>query len=195
MVAAEIDGRRRLDAGDEPAGRLALGCGESAGDRALHDLEAFCREQYPRLLGMLGLYCADRDIAEELTQEVLARVCRHWPQLEGIDAPERWATRVAFNLAKSTFRSRSARGRVLERYGHSLSKGPARTDVDAILAVRAAVAGLPERQRRALILRYFADLPVAEVAWLMKCPEGTVKTLTFQAIASLRRSGLEVADG
>ena len=44
------------------------------------------------------------------------------------------------------------------------------------------------RQRTALIFRYFVDLPVQEVALLMECPEGTVKTLTSKAVASLRQS-------
>jgi RNA polymerase sigma-70 factor (ECF subfamily) len=158
------------------------------------DLDVFCREQYSRILGMLGLYCADRDLAEELTQETLARLCRHWSRLASTEDPERWVTRVAFNLAKSSFRSRTTRRRVIERYGHSLAESAERGDATGALAVRAAVAQLPERQRRALILRYFTDLPVSEVASLMNCPEGTVKTLTFQAIAQLRRAGLEVSD-
>jgi RNA polymerase sigma-70 factor (ECF subfamily) len=158
------------------------------------DLDLFCRNLYPQLVGMIGLYCADRDLAEELAQEALARACRHWSQVAALDAPEHWVTRVAFNLAKSTFRSRSVRRRVLERYGPSLDRAAGASDVDSVLAVRVAVAGLPERQRRALILRYFADLSVADVACLMKCPEGTVKTLTRQAIEGLRHAGLEASD-
>jgi RNA polymerase sigma factor (sigma-70 family) len=51
------------------------------------------------------------------------------------------------------------------------------------------VARLPRRQRAALVLRYFADLPVADVADLMGCSQGTVKALTHQAIAALRARG------
>lgn len=161
---------------------------------AARDLEAFCRDQYPRLLGMLGFYCGDRDLAEELTQETLARTCRDWPRLAKLATPERWVARVAFNLAKSAFRSRAVRGRVVERYGDRLNTDVDSGDVEGALAVRAAVAGLPERQRCALILRYFVDLSVAEVAEFMNCPEGTVKRLTFEAIVGLRRAGLEVTD-
>ena len=176
--------------------RASPGDAEDASGAWPRDLDGFCRAQYPRLLGMLGLYCADRDLAEELAQETLVRVCSHWGDLEASENPERWATRVAFNLAKSTFRSRSARRRVIERYGHSMTapRDGGRDDESEVLAVRTAVVRLPERQRRALVLRYFLDLSVAEVASLMRCPQGTVKTLTFQAIASLRRSGLEVSD-
>jgi RNA polymerase sigma factor (sigma-70 family) len=63
-------------------------------------------------------------------------------------------------------------------------------DTASALAVRHAVAQLPVRQRSALVLRYFADLSVAETADAMRCPEGTVKTLTRQAILALRDQGL-----
>jgi RNA polymerase sigma factor (sigma-70 family) len=63
-------------------------------------------------------------------------------------------------------------------------------DAADAIAVRDALDALPERQRGALVLRYFSDLPVAEVAAIMGCPEGTVKTLTARAIASLRKAGL-----
>jgi RNA polymerase sigma factor (sigma-70 family) len=166
----------------------------TVGSSDARDLDVFCRDLYPQLVGMIGLYCGDRDLAEEVAQEALARACRHWSRLAALDAPDHWVTRVAFNLAKSTFRSRSVRRRLLERYGPSLGKPAGISDVDTVLAVRVAVAGLPERQRRALILRYFVDLPVADVACLMKCPEGTVKTLTRQAIEGLRHAGLEASD-
>jgi RNA polymerase sigma-70 factor (ECF subfamily) len=176
------------DAGAAPVTNAA------SAKRAQWDLDAFCRDQYGRILGMLGLYCGDRDLAEELTQETLARACRDWPRLASSDGAERWLARVAFNLAKSSFRSRAARRRVIERYGPFLEDVTVDRDPASVLAVRAAVAALPERQRRAVILRYFADLPIAEVGLVMRCPQGTVKTLTFQAIAQLRRAGLEVDD-
>jgi RNA polymerase sigma factor (sigma-70 family) len=56
------------------------------------------------------------------------------------------------------------------------------------LALRTAVAALPERQRTALVLRFFADLPPKEVASVMGCQEGTVWALVHQAIDALRRA-------
>jgi RNA polymerase sigma-70 factor, ECF subfamily len=50
------------------------------------------------------------------------------------------------------------------------------------------VAALPRRQRTALVLRYYADLSVRDVAAAMECPEGTVKTLTHKAVVSLRQT-------
>jgi DNA-directed RNA polymerase specialized sigma24 family protein len=63
-------------------------------------------------------------------------------------------------------------------------------DVAAALALRTAVARLPDRQRAALVLRYFLDLPVRSVAEILRCPDGTVKTLTHRAISALRSQDL-----
>lgn len=158
-------------------------------------LVEFCRVQHPRLVGMLGLYCGDGDLAEELAQESLVRLCREWDQLPGADDAVRWVNRVAFNLAKSTFRTRAARRRITERFGAALAPHSYANDDDASLAVRSAVALLPQRQRRVVILRYFCDLSVRDVALQMNCQEGTVKSLTSLAITRLRSSGLEFSDG
>ena len=144
---------------------------------------------------MLGLYCGDGDLADELAQESLVRLCRHWDQLPSGEDAVRWVNRVAFNLAKSTFRTRATRRRITERFGAALGPHSSTGDDDASLAVRAAVARLPERERRVVILRYFCDLPVREVAIQMGCQEGTVKSLTSRAMTSLRSSGLEFSDG
>jgi RNA polymerase sigma factor (sigma-70 family) len=158
-------------------------------------LDAFCHREHRRLVGMLGLYCGDGDLAEDLAQEALARLVRQWPKLPSEADASRWLTRVALNLAKSSFRSRTTRRRILERYGASLVPGSvADHRVETALAVRAAVAQLPDRQRRVVILRYFCDLPVADVAALLGCPKGTVKSLTSLAVQRLRRAGLEFTD-
>jgi RNA polymerase sigma-70 factor (sigma-E family) len=155
------------------------------------DVDAFCRREWPRLVGALSLFTGDADLAEELAQETLARVCRDWRKVATLDAPGAWAHRVAINLARSHFRHRS----VVRRHASALVPTNTTDDADtaSALAVRQAVARLPVRPRTALVLRYFADLSVAETAEAMRCPEGTVKTLTRQAIRALRDDGL-VAD-
>lgn len=160
----------------------------------VRDVDGFCRAQHSRLVGMLGLYCGDGDLAEDLAQEALARLVRWWDRLPSDADAERWLTRVAFNLAKSSFRARATRRRVVATFGHTLVRSADPTDHDSVFAVRAAVAALPERERRVVILRYFSDLSVADTAAALECPEGTVKSLTHAALARLRGAGLEVTD-
>ena len=151
------------------------------------DVSAFCRREWPRLVGSLSLFTGDGDLAEELAQETLARVCRDWRKVSNLDAPGAWAHRVALNLARSHFRHRAVARRHDRRFAAAAFDDP---DSATVIAVRLAVARLPHRQRTALVLRYFADLSVAETAEVMRCPEGTVKTLTRQAILALRSTGL-----
>ena len=143
-----------------------------------------CRQLQPAVYGALLLYCGSRETAEELTQETLARVWEHWSTVSTMDQPDRWALRVAFNLAKSTFRHR----RVVRRSQQLMSSGSVTTDADPLsgLVLRAAIATLPPRQRAAVVLRFYNDLSVAETAEALNCASGTVKALTSQAIAGLR---------
>lgn len=158
----------------------------------MSDVSAFCRELHPRLVGALALHCGDRDVAQELAQETLARVWERWSTVERLDSPEAWAFRVGFNLAASRFRRRAAERRARARFGPVDDHV---ADVADAVAVRAAVALLPPRQRAAVVLRYFADLPVDETAAVMGCAPGTVKSLTSQAIATLRdRFEVEVSN-
>ncbi|MHB8467474.1 MAG: RNA polymerase sigma factor, partial [Acidimicrobiales bacterium] len=108
------------------------------------DLVTFCREEWPRLVGALALYCGDRDTAEELAQEALVRVWRHWPNVREAASPRAWAHRVAINLANSWFRATLARRRAMSRLDPQ--GGDAHDDQDTAhtLAVREAVAALPE---------------------------------------------------
>lgn len=153
------------------------------------ELSDFCVAEYARLVGTLSLYCGERDLAQELAQESLARVCAHWASVRRKESPSAWVHRVAINLANSHFRRRAVARRVAARLG-----GDQETDVIADVAsdvmIRVAVRSLPRREREALVLRYFADFSVREVAASMRCPEGTVKTLTRRGIERLRRSGL-----
>ena len=152
------------------------------------DVSDFCRREWPRLVGSLSLFTGDGELAQELAQETLARACRDWRKVSNLDAPGVWAHRVALNLARSHFRRRAVARRHEERLAAALSTDE--PDTATVIVVRNAVARLPLRQRTALVLRYFADLSVAQTADIMRCPPGTVKTLTYEAIRALRETSL-----
>ena len=145
------------------------------------DLVQFCLVQHRRLVGLLSLYLGDRSTAEDLAQDTLVRVCRDWKKVRTMEAPEAWTRKVALNLANSWLRRLRLRGRHTSMTDRGSTPDPA-----DVIAVRRAVASLPRRQRSAVVLRYFEDLPVPEVAVAMKCAEGTVRALTSQGLTSLR---------
>jgi RNA polymerase sigma factor (sigma-70 family) len=147
-------------------------------------LEAFCHASYPRLVGAMTLYCGDRGVAEEIAQEALIRVCRNWGRVARLDNPGAWANRVAVNLANSHFRRKSLERRARIRLSAGHDDGSA-GDLEGV-ELRRLVAGLPRRERTAVVLRHYVGMSVAETADFMGCAEGTVKRLTHQAIASLR---------
>jgi RNA polymerase sigma-70 factor (sigma-E family) len=151
------------------------------------DAAAFCDRVYPQLVGALTLYCGQRHVAEELAQETLVRVWDRWPKVRDMASPQGWAHRVAINLANSWYRRQAAERRATARLQRE--RPAAEPDRAAELALRAAVAALPPRQRAVLVLRFFADLPVEETAALLHCAPGTVKSLTNKAVTRLRTAG------
>lgn len=162
---------------------------------------AFCAAQYSRLVGGLTLYVGDSAVAEELAQEALLRAFRRWEYVEGRDSPSAWVWRVAINLANSHFRRRR-----VERGARIRLEADARDLVETRdptwkVAVQRAVGDLPARQRAALILRYYLDLPVEEAAVRMHASPDAVRSLTKRAVAALREqfstdgSPVEVGDG
>lgn len=147
---------------------------------------AFCAVEYPRLVGSLTLYVGSQAVAEELAQEALLRAFRRWEYVHRLDAPSAWVWRVAMNLANSHFRRRGAERRARSRLRHEARAADESHDAAGAIAVRRAVACLPERQRAAVILRYFLDLPVQETARRMDASADAVRSLTKRAVAALR---------
>lgn len=150
-------------------------------------VDEFCATMRPRLLGVLTLQYGYH-VAEELSQETLARVYSHWEVVRAHQRPEAWAFRVAFNLARSLLRRRRVERRAVDSIQPAAVEAAAGLDQADVIAIRDAVARLPGRQRLALVLRYYADLPAAEAAEVMGCREATVRSLTREALRTLRAS-------
>src|SRR4051794_13600101 len=117
-------------------------------DGRAEGVDEFCRRLHPRLVGALRLHCGDPSLAEELAQEALARAWERWRTVAAMDNRDGWVFRVAWNLANSHLRRRR-----LERLTASRrTVGEAETSADATdaVAIRAAVAQLPNRERAAV---------------------------------------------
>jgi RNA polymerase sigma-70 factor (ECF subfamily) len=127
-------------------------------------------------------FCGDREVAEDATQEAFVRALERWPRLREQPWVTGWITSTALNAARRLQRRR--------RWLHWVETAPVKAamGVDAAGAVELwqVVRALPRRQREAVTLHYLADLPVAEVARLMGCREGTVKAHLAHARKALR---------
>jgi RNA polymerase sigma-70 factor (sigma-E family) len=160
---------------------------------AASDAGDFCRRIWPRLVGSLSLYVGDGLVAEDLAQETLSRVWASWETVGAMAAPEAWTYRCAINLANSWYRRRRAERRAYDRLDARADPDD-QSDRAAQMSIRDAVRRLPVRQRTAIVLRFYADLPVEQVAGLMECAPGTVKAHTWKGINALRRAGLGEID-
>jgi RNA polymerase sigma-70 factor (sigma-E family) len=147
-------------------------------DRAIfHD---FVVTRSDRLLRTAYLLTHDWGTAEDLLQEALAKAWFAWP---GIEEPEAYVRKVLVTTYTSWWRRRW-RG---ELPSDNLPD-PASYDrhADPREELWRAVGRLPARQRAVIVLRFYEDQPVAEVARLLGCQEGTVKSQTAKALAKLR---------
>jgi RNA polymerase sigma factor (sigma-70 family) len=147
--------------------------------------EAFVRDHYPKLVASLSLLVGDSAWAEELAHEAFIKAFTKFDTLDDVRYPSAWLFRVGSNLAKSTWRRRQAERRATIRLG-APSESEVTTDPAEVLAVREALGVLPARQRAVIICRYFSGLSVTETAQALEVAEGTVKSLTHQAIRTLR---------
>ncbi len=150
------------------------------------DFDAFCRQEHRRLVEMLSLYCGDRTVGEEMAQEAFIKAGRDWSKVKKMDNPRAWLRRVAINLANSYFRRKGIERRAKATLQSRTLNVATNPDLLAGLALRDALATLPARQRLVLVLRYFDDLSVAQVAEVMDCPQNTVRSLGRRALESLR---------
>jgi RNA polymerase sigma-70 factor (sigma-E family) len=154
-------------------------------------LEFFAAEFWPlRRVGFL--LTGDWDQAEELAQDALARTWAVWPRVRGYDRPAAFARKVLLNRHRSLLR------RAVVEARHLVASRPQEQQPDVAaddLVLWQAIQRLPARQRAAVVLRYYLDLPEAEVARQLGVPVGTVKSWTHRGLARLRdRLGPTYAD-
>ena len=139
-------------------------------DEEFTDLATLAYRVAYRILG-------DRSTAEDIAQESLARAYMRWTRIS--DYRQAWVARVAGNLAIDQIRRRKPSVR-----------GNRHIDAEVLLVERLdlqrALTGLPKRQRDAVVLRYIADLSEADVAALLGCSPGTVKSHLNRGTSRLR---------
>jgi RNA polymerase sigma-70 factor (sigma-E family) len=154
------------------------------------DFDRFAAEVSDPLLRTGHLMTGDASDAEDLVQETLLRVARRWKRVRVMDRPAAYARRVLVNLVLHDAGRRSRQRAELWPAGGAAedadeSAARALREVDDLAEFRWALAQLPARQRAVLVLRYWADLPVAEVADMLGCSEGTVTSTASRAAARL----------
>jgi RNA polymerase sigma factor (sigma-70 family) len=149
-------------------------------DAVLHEIEAMYRERYAVFLRVATAIVGDADLARDAVHDGFVRAVRHRRRFRG-ESLEGWLWRIVVNAAR---RRRGDRfwQRFVPLAEGSVETPPQNGDL------RALVAALPERQRYALFLRYYADLDYRSIAEALGVRPGTVAASLHQAHATLRRS-------
>jgi RNA polymerase sigma-70 factor (ECF subfamily) len=131
----------------------------------------------------LYAYFGDRQEAQDVVQEAFCRAYARWRTISRYDDPVAWLRRVAWNLALSKWR-RTRTALAFVRRHRPVDAEVAGPTPERVALVE-ALAGLPATYRRAMVLRYLADLTVAEIAEREGVPEGTVKSWLHRARTAL----------
>ncbi|SEF35748.1 RNA polymerase sigma-70 factor, sigma-E family [Amycolatopsis pretoriensis] len=155
-----------------------------AGDEA--GFREFARERALPLRRTAFLLCGDWHLAEDLVQVALIKLYRVWPKVARTGPVDNYARQV---LLRCWLDERRRPWRRNERRDGVVPEEPRPDDpADAGISgdLLRALAGVPPKQRAAVVLRYCADLPVAEVSKALRCSEGTVRSQAARGLEALR---------
>jgi RNA polymerase sigma-70 factor (sigma-E family) len=142
-------------------------------------LEQLYRAEQPAMLRLASLMVGDRSTAEELVQDAFVRI--HDRVLE-VERPGAYLRTTVVNLCLGHRRKRQVRDRHRPE-GPAVMAAP---DLPGDLSpVWAALQQLPERQRDAIVLRFYLDLPDREIADLLGARVGTVASLIHRGLKGL----------
>jgi RNA polymerase sigma-70 factor, ECF subfamily len=148
--------------------------------------EAFYRDEYRGMLGIAMALVDGTSAAEDLVQEAFLSAHRRWDRVSQYDSPRAWVRRVLINRATSLRRRLASEMRAVSRVGPPQPTSPDLTPETA--GVWRAVHRLPRRQQQAVALHYVGQLSMAEIADVMGCSEGAVKSHLHRARDHLRGS-------
>lgn len=135
---------------------------------------------YGRLVGWTTKLVSDPDLAHDFVTEAFVKLLRNW---DTVDEPRPWLYATVANLVRDHWRKRGRESAAYERLqaGHRDTDDSSDGDLAAHLSVRDAIQALPRRLRTPVLLHYFADLPVAQIARQLGKSEGTIKRDLYDA--------------
>lgn len=159
------------------------------------EFERFIEEHADALLRSAFLMTCDLPEAEDLTQECLLRLAKHWPRVRSLEHRHAYARRILINLVVRGAKRRARRR--LELFGDGTAavlaeaRGAVADQHEAIERrdeLIEALSRLPPRQRAVLVMRYFEDLPEGAIAEALGCSAATVRSTASRGLARLREA-------
>ncbi|MFJ4096755.1 SigE family RNA polymerase sigma factor [Kitasatospora sp. NPDC089913] len=185
-VPVPVEDRSRSVAGPIAGPPSRAAAGEGSGVREL-GFEGFAATRWRRLVRTAYLLTGDHHEAEDVVQATLAKVFRSWSRISRLDEPDAYVHRALVNNNLTRHRRRRVRQLlvpVLPERAHSAGAG--HRDVEERSVLLQALAGLPPRQRAVVVLRYWEDMSEQQVAEVLGCSAGNVKSQASRGLAKLR---------
>ena len=153
-------------------------------DRAVIELYS---QHYRALVRLAALLVRDTPTAEEVVQDSFVAMNGGWQRLRDTEKALAYLRQAVVNRSRSVLRHRTVVDKNLQKAPPDM---PSAEHGALVLlersAVVAALRDLPDRQREAIVLRYYADLSEAEIAAAMKISRGAVKSHTARGMTALR---------
>jgi len=151
------------------------------------EFTSFAETASSGLLATAFLLCGDWHTAQDLTQTTLARVFAAWRRIRDKDAVHAYARRTLLNAYFVECRRRR-RGEVLTADASQLPRRQVEAHAPELrLALMTALGTLPPQARAVVVLRYWEDMSIEQVASLLNCSAGNVKSQSSRALAKLRQ--------
>jgi RNA polymerase sigma-70 factor (sigma-E family) len=151
---------------------------------AAEEFVEFATAASPRLRRMAFLLCGDWHAAEDLVQTTLAKVFVSWHKIRRQDAEHAYAARTLINSYLADKRRKRSSTEILT--GELPERPVQPPGLETRIIVLNALATLPAKSRTVVVLRYWADLSVDQVADLLGCSPGNVKSQSARALQKLR---------
>jgi RNA polymerase sigma-70 factor (sigma-E family) len=146
----------------------------------------FVREQTAQLLRSAYLLTGSPSAAEDLVQDTLVRLYPKWDRVMAAEVPLAYVRRSLVNGFLNQRRRPASRELVLDELPEHADVRDIGADVTTRDLLWRLLGTLPERQRAALVMRFFHDLNDDEIAACLNCRPGTVRSLISRGLASLR---------
>ena len=159
--------------------------------RSEGEFTEFVGARSPALLGAARVLTGDRHQAEDLVQSALTKLAVRWHR---IDDPEAYVRRIIYHDQVSWWRRRGKLRDVTPLVTTDHAVGDRSVDVDRRLDLSSALGLLAPRQRAVLVLRYLEDLPDAQIATILDCSLGTVRSQAHRGLTRLRELVPDLAD-
>jgi len=155
------------------------------GDRLA--LQKLLKSEKEKLYRMAYTYVKNEDEALEIFQQTVLQAIESVHQLKNPTYFSTWLTRICINKALAALK-KNKKLIVMDKVEEQVMEMDSSTDLAQQLDVANALGLLPEKYKTALMLRYYQDFSVKQIAEVMNCAEGSVKTLIHRGLALLKKN-------